>query len=103
MSDNSLTQSFAATVNKLSEPQSFKGLFHPHSDGNPLPSGAALEEIVALSRAILFPGYYHRLILTPCIIILVLMLSAFTICCASKYRLDCALWSVARRKIASVT
>lgn len=58
MSDNSLTQSFAATVNKLSEPQSFKGLFHPHSDGNPLPSGAALEEIVALSRAILFPGYY---------------------------------------------
>ncbi len=58
MSDNTLTQSLTTTVNKLSEPQSFKGLFHPHRDGNPLPSGAVLEEIVALSRAILFPGYY---------------------------------------------
>lgn len=58
MSDNRLTQSLTETVNKLSEPQSFKGLFHPHRDGNPLPSGKVLEEIVALSRAILFPGYY---------------------------------------------
>ncbi len=58
MNDNSLTQMLTMTVDKLSEPQSFKGLFHPHRDGNPLPSGKVLEEIVALSRAILFPGYY---------------------------------------------
>lgn len=48
----------ATTVDKLSNPQSFKGLFHPHRDGNPLPSGKILEEIVMLLRAILFPGYY---------------------------------------------
>ena len=51
-------QTLATTVDKLSTPQSFKGLFHPHRDGNPLPSGKILEEIVMLLRAILFPGYY---------------------------------------------
>ena len=58
MSDNNLMQTLATTVDKLSDPQSFKGLFHPHRDGNPLPSGKVLEEIVILLRAILFPGYY---------------------------------------------
>lgn len=58
MSDNNLMQTLATTVDKLSNPQSFKGLFHPHRDGNPLPSGKVLEEIVILLRAILFPGYY---------------------------------------------
>lgn len=58
MSDNTLTQMLTDTVDKLSEPQSVKGLFHPHRDGNPLPSGKVLEEIIALSRAILFPGFY---------------------------------------------
>lgn len=58
MSDNNLMQTLATTVDKLSNPQSFKGLFHPHRDGNPLPSGKILEEIVMLLRAILFPGYY---------------------------------------------
>lgn len=51
-------QTLATTIDKLSNPQSFKGLFHPHRDGNPLPSGKVLEEIVILLRAILFPGYY---------------------------------------------
>lgn len=51
-------QTLATTVDKLSNPQSFKGLFHPHRDGNPLPSGKILEEIVMLLRVILFPGYY---------------------------------------------
>ena len=55
MSDNNLMQTLATTVDKLSNPQSFKGLFHPHRDGNPLPSGKVLEEIVILLRAILFP------------------------------------------------
>ena len=58
MSDNNLMQTLATTVDKLSNPQLFKGLFHPHRDGNPLPSGKVLEEIVILLRAILFPGYY---------------------------------------------
>lgn len=58
MSDNNLMQTLATTVDKLSNPQSFKGLFHPHRDGNPLPSGKILEEIVMLLRVILFPGYY---------------------------------------------
>lgn len=37
-----------------------KGLFHQHRDGNPLPSQKALEEIIELSRAILFPGYFGK-------------------------------------------
>lgn len=60
MSDNISIQSFASTVDKLSEPKSFKGLFHPHRNGSPLPSGAVLEEIVMLARSILFPGYYGK-------------------------------------------
>lgn len=58
MSTNDTTHVIAATVNQLSEANSLKGLFHQHRDGNPLPSGTALEEIVQLSRSILFPGYY---------------------------------------------
>lgn len=58
MSTNDTTHAIAAIVNQLSEPQALKGLFHQHRDGNPLPSGTALEEIVQLSRSILFPGYY---------------------------------------------
>lgn len=46
------------TVDKLSAPDSLKGICHQHRDGNPLPSAKVLEEIVELSRAILFPGYY---------------------------------------------
>lgn len=45
-------------VDELSDSESFKGLFHQHKDGDPLPSGAALQEIIELSRSILFPGYF---------------------------------------------
>jgi serine O-acetyltransferase len=45
-------------VEELSKSSSYKGLFHQHTDGNPLPSSQALHEIVELSRAILFPGFY---------------------------------------------
>ncbi|MBM6992188.1 MAG: serine acetyltransferase [Prevotella sp.] len=48
------------TVEKLSEPESLKGLFRQHRDGYPLPSGKVLEEIIQLSRAILFPGYFGK-------------------------------------------
>ena len=48
------------TVEQLSDADSLKDLFHLHQDGNPLPSGKVLEEIIDLSRAIIFPGYYGK-------------------------------------------
>lgn len=58
MSTNGKTHVLTATVDALSAQESLKGLFHQHRDGTPIPSGTALEEIVQLSRSILFPGYY---------------------------------------------
>ncbi|MBP7857299.1 MAG: serine acetyltransferase [Prevotella sp.] len=60
MSTHKLTHVLTGTVDRLSQPESLKGLFHQHRDGYPLPSSAALEEIVQLSRAILFPGYFGK-------------------------------------------
>ncbi len=60
MSTHNFTHILTRTVDKLSEPESLKGLFHQHRDGNPLPSSKTLEEIIELSRAILFPGYFGR-------------------------------------------
>ncbi len=48
------------TVEKLSDNNSYQGLFHQHKDGESLPSGKTLKEIVELSRAVLFPGYFGR-------------------------------------------
>lgn len=48
------------TVERLSDPQTLKGLFHQHREGYPLPSSTVLEEIVQLSRAILFPGFFGK-------------------------------------------
>lgn len=48
------------TVEKLSDPQTLKGLFHQHREDYPLPSSTVLEEIVQLSRAILFPGFFGK-------------------------------------------
>lgn len=42
----------------LSDEGSYKQLFHAYRDEEALPSGKVLKEIVDLSRAILFPGYY---------------------------------------------
>ncbi len=44
----------------LSSKDSYKGLFHQHSEGEPIPSSKTLKEIVGLLRAILFPGYYGK-------------------------------------------
>ena len=60
MSTENLTQTLTQTVEELSEAGSLKGLFHQHRDGNPLPSQRALEEIIELSRSILFPGFYGK-------------------------------------------
>ncbi|MDO5571406.1 MAG: serine O-acetyltransferase EpsC [Bacteroidales bacterium] len=46
------------TVDKLSESASYKGLCHQVRDGEPFPSSEVLSEIIALSRALLFPGFY---------------------------------------------
>lgn len=46
------------TVDKLSDSDSYKGLFYQQKEGEPLPSAKALQEIVELTRALIFPGYY---------------------------------------------
>ena len=54
MDSNNFTQILTQTVEQLSDADSLKDLFHLHQDGNPL------EEIIDLSRAIIFPGYYGK-------------------------------------------
>ena len=58
MSSENTTHVLTETVDKLSEFEALKGLFHEHRDGDPLPSAKALDEIIELARAILFPGFY---------------------------------------------
>ena len=58
MSPLNFTHILTQAVDELSESSSYKGLFHQHTDGTPLPSARALQDIVELSRAILFPGYF---------------------------------------------
>ena len=58
MSPLNFTHILTQAVDELSESESYKGLFHQHKDGEPLPSAKILHEIVELSRSILFPGYY---------------------------------------------
>ena len=58
MSPLNFTHILTQAVDELSESSSYKGLFHQHTDGTPLPSARALQDTVELSRAILFPGYF---------------------------------------------
>ena len=60
MSLLNFTHLLVQTVTELSEDSSLKGLFHEHQDGDPLPSGKVLHEIIELCRAILFPGFYGK-------------------------------------------
>lgn len=60
MSLLNFTHLLAQTVTELSEDSTLKGLFHEHQDGDPLPSGKVLHEIIELCRAILFPGFYGK-------------------------------------------
>ena len=53
-----LNQLLGNTIADLAATDSLQGMFHEHRDGAPLPSGPALQEIVDLCRAILFPGFY---------------------------------------------
>ena len=45
-------------VHELTAPAACEEVFHQHCDGHPLPSLTHLDEIIALCRAILFPGYF---------------------------------------------
>jgi serine O-acetyltransferase len=45
-------------IDELSMEQSYKSVCHPHFKDHKMPSISALEQIVNLSREILFPGYY---------------------------------------------
>ena len=56
----SYTNLLRQTVEVLSDTSKMQGLFHQHRHGDPLPSSAALEEIIGLCRAVLFPGYYGK-------------------------------------------
>ena len=58
MSPTDYTHILTKAVDELSDNQSYRGLFHQHREGEPLPSGKSLERIVELARAILFPGLY---------------------------------------------
>ena len=60
MDNSKFTLTLTTAVDRLSDEMSLKGLFHQHQDGNPLPSGKVLEEIIDLSRSIICPGYFGR-------------------------------------------
>lgn len=45
-------------VEKLTDHSSFPELFIKYEEGDPIPSGKAIHEIIELCRAVLFPGYY---------------------------------------------
>ena len=58
MSVKNLTHQLGTAIEELSDSNSMGGMFHEHRDGAPLPSGPALQEIIDLCRALLFPGFY---------------------------------------------
>ncbi|MGP1550035.1 MAG: serine O-acetyltransferase [Prevotella fusca] len=60
MSRQDIIHQLIQTVDELSEPEALQGIFHEHHDGDPLPSAKELEEIIELSRSILFPGFYGK-------------------------------------------
>ncbi|HPH63922.1 MAG TPA: serine acetyltransferase [Paludibacteraceae bacterium] len=45
-------------IDELSDYNTFCKVYHRHRSGEPFPSGDALLEVVNLTRAILFPGYF---------------------------------------------
>jgi serine O-acetyltransferase len=45
-------------IEQLSTYESFKSVCHQHRDGQPMPSTKVLDEVVVLTRSILFPGYF---------------------------------------------
>ncbi|MEE1146862.1 MAG: serine acetyltransferase [Bacteroidaceae bacterium] len=58
MNPRKLNNLLRQTTDELSASNSLHGLVHEHRDGDPLPSGPVLAEIIDLCRAIIFPGFY---------------------------------------------
>ena len=58
MTSVNFTHILTQAVDELSDSESYKGLFHQHADGTPLPSGQTLHDIIELARAVIFPGYF---------------------------------------------
>lgn len=58
MTTQKFTHQLTHTVEELSRGESYKELFHQHKDGVPLPSAQTLNQIIELTRAIIFPGYF---------------------------------------------
>lgn len=58
MADDRFADMLPRVVSALTATHSYQPLFHAHRDGEPLPSLNQLSDIIALFRAILFPGYY---------------------------------------------
>lgn len=48
-------------VDELADQSSFPELFSKYEDGDPIPSGKVLYEIIELCRSVLFPGYFGNL------------------------------------------
>ena len=63
MVSQNYSQIITEIVDKLSEKESYQGLCHQHRDGEPFPSSEVLAEIIAITRSILFPGFYGKSIL----------------------------------------
>ena len=57
-SNNHREDKIAATVKELSRPENLQSVCHMRWQGEPLPSQQAVEEIVDLCRALLFPGFF---------------------------------------------
>lgn len=54
------SEAITEAIRQLSDYKQFKTLSHQQKEGTPLPSVDVLEEIVRLTRSILFPGYFGR-------------------------------------------
>ena len=48
------------TIDKLSDPESYKLVCHEHLKGEPMPSNESITRIIQLVREILFPGYFAK-------------------------------------------
>ena len=58
MSPLDYTNILTQAVDELSDSESYKELIHLQKEGEPLPSLPILNEIIELTRSVLFPGYY---------------------------------------------
>jgi serine O-acetyltransferase len=54
------SEAITEAIRQLSDYKQFKTLSHQQKEDTPLPSIDVLEEVVRLTRAILFPGYFGR-------------------------------------------